>query len=150
MTVFRIQPQMPPGSYRTFQILAPLNTHWRPGTCSEAQCNSYVNGWKTLVDESTKLGQAQASYIRHEAKRLFTEGKDESGITVFTFEAGQQGFGSEHKHQIRTPQPDRFRVRGGDWRGNPSGEVREFKQARDWIDEFGEHQERLKTIFDRG
>ena len=89
----RIPPALPPGAFRTYQIAAPLRTHWRPATCAEYECDAYLHGWTSLIDERTELGQAQAHYIRREAGRRFTEERRPDGLTEFSFEAGQQGFG---------------------------------------------------------
>lgn len=139
--VNRITPNMPVHAYKTYRISSPLATHWRDGTCAEADCEAYRLGWQSTIDESTELGQRQAHYIRRESGRGFREHRDQAGLTVFAFEAGQQCFAGPHK--VPVGRPELYLVRGGDWRGNPTGEQRVHANAADWIEDFGEHQDRL-------
>ena len=87
----RIQPAAPPQAYKTYQIVSPLSTHFRPGTCDEAGCLAHQHGWQTAVDESTDMGQRQAHYIRKLSGRRFTERRTELGLTAFTFEGRHCG-----------------------------------------------------------
>jgi hypothetical protein len=128
---------------KTYEIKAPVTTHFRIGTCAEAQCRAHVNGWRTAVDESTDLGRGQAHYIRHSSGRKYVESRTEDGLTAFEFEAGQTCF---RQHQVRIERPELFVVREGDWRGNPRGFVRRHNNADDWVDDFANHQ---ATLADR-
>jgi len=143
-----LQPNMPVTAYKTYRILAPVSSHFRPGTCAEADCPHYLSGWQSRIDESTELGQRQAHYIRRESGRRFTEHRDEAGLTVFGFEAGQKCFGGQH--QVRLDRPELYVVQDGDWRGNPTGRVRRHANATDWVDDFGEHQNGLAAQMERG
>jgi len=144
----RNPPGMPPENYKTFQIAAPINTHWRLATCEEAGCEAYQNGWRTTVDESSALGAFQADYIRHDKSRRHLEDKQPDGMTVFTFPAGQTCFGGEHR--VPLDREERFLITGGDWRGNPRGTPRVELRSDQWVDDFACHQDRLKTAFERG
>lgn len=148
MQPFRIEPQGPAELYKTYRISAPVSTHFRPATCAETECLNYTKGWKTVVDESTDLGRAQARFIRLESKRKAVESKDPTGLTVFVFEPGQRCF---TQHQIRLDRDPTFSVQEGDFRGNPRGGApRIFKTAEDWRDEFAEHQETLADRLEQG
>lgn len=155
---FRIQPQLPPAAYKTFQISSPISTHRKPATCAEAQCSHYLGGWATVVDEGTELGQAQAYYIRHDSGRKFAEEPGGIGLTRFVFEAGQTCFlppppgqPPTHRHTVSLERPQIFVVREGDWRGNPRGiEPRIHTRAADWVDEFANHQQKLADARERG
>lgn len=142
----RIQPKAPPQAYKTYQIVSPLSTHWRTGTCDEAGCLAYRHGWQTNVDESTDLGQRQAHYIRKVSGRRFTERRTELGLTAFTFEAGQRCF---REHKVPLDRPELYVVRGGDWRGNPRGEVRKHSSPDAWVNDFGETLDRLDRAANR-
>ncbi len=146
---YRIQPAMPVDSYRTYELRAPVTTHWRKATCAEVDCPAYSNGWRTDVDETSPLGQFQASYIRKESGRGFTEHRDARGMTVFVFEAGHRCFGSD-QHVAPLERDPVGLVRDGDWRGNPTGRVRRHTDLIDWRDDFGEHQERIAEQINRG
>jgi hypothetical protein len=143
-----IQPNMPVTAYKTYRILAPVSSHFRPGTCAEADCPHYLGGWQSIIDESTVQGQEQAHYIRKLSGRSFKERRNEIGLTVFSFEAGQKCFGGQH--QVRLDRPELYVVQDGDWRGNPTGRVRRHADAADWVDDFGEHQQRLADLREEG
>lgn len=151
-----IPPSLPPSAFKSYVVAAPLATHWSIVTCADYQCDAYLRGWDSVIDERTELGQRQAHYIRKVSGRRFTEQRDDAGLTVFTFEPGQQGFASrdpdqDHsRHKRRNMRPERYIERDGDFRGNPTG--RRYVHARpdDWVESFQGHQERLKTIAERG
>lgn len=144
----RFEPSLPAHAYRTFAIAAPIPTHFRAGTCAEADCAAYESGWRSLIDESAELGQKQAHYIRNQAGRAFTETRDEAGVTVFEFPAGQTCF---REHQVPLERDARYLVRGGDWRGDPRGEgTREHLRPDLWVEEFAENLDSLATARERG
>jgi hypothetical protein len=145
----RIAPLLPVHAAKTFHIVAPLATHFRAATCAEVGCPAYLHGWQTSVDEATERGQAQAHYIRHDTSRRHAERRAATGLTVFGFEAGQRCFAAGD-HRIRVERPERFLIRGGDWRGNPRGEAREHASAADWQEDFAGHQDRIRTAHERG
>lgn len=147
----RITPNLPASAYRTFQITSPLSTHWRPATCEEAECQSFLNGWKSAIDESTELGQKQAWYIRKQSGRKHTESREEQpGLTVFTFEAGQSCF-SAGQHKVPVGRPEFYLVKGGDWRGNPTGmSTRKHSKPEHWVEDMQEGFDKLRTAQERG
>ena len=138
----RLQPQMPPQFYKSYEISSPVATHFRRGTCDEAGCLAHRNGWVTRVDTTTDLGARQAHYIRKQSGRRFVESRTEA-LTEFTFEAGQECFA---EHKVPLDRPELYVVRGGDWRGNPRGEVRRHSRPDSWVNDFGEHQDRIARI----
>lgn len=139
--VTRIPPLGPPQAYKTYEIDAPEQTHFRDATCTEVDCAMQASGWVTAVDEATALGQQQARYIRRVSDRAYME-EHENGQTMFRFPAGEECFS---QHRIRLERPEYFIVRGGDFRGNPRGDVRVHDSADDWVEDFAEHQDRLST-----
>jgi hypothetical protein len=143
----RFPPAMPAAAYKTFQIAAPLATHWNVVTCADLDCPHYLLGWDSVIDERTDLGQRQAHYIRRESGRRFTEERQPDGLTRFAFEAGQKCF---TQHRGRNMRPERYVERGGDFRGNPRNERRTFARPDEWQESFEGHQDRLKTIIERG
>jgi hypothetical protein len=144
----RILPNLPAADYRTYQLLAPRPTHFRPASCAEVECEAHQNGWQSIVDTSTELGRRQADYIRREAGRRYSEQADEHGRAVFTFPAGQRCFAD---HQVSLDRAPLYVVRDGDWRGNPRGtEPRIHTRPADWVDDFATHQDRLARLIERG
>ena len=63
-------------------------------------------------------------------------------LVEFTFEAGQSCF-EQHVLPARDPI---YLVRGGDWRGNPTGERHVHTSGEDFVDEWQNHADRLNTL----
>jgi len=125
-----------------YKILNPASTHFRPATCEEVDCAGYLNGWKSVIDESTDLGRTQAEYIRRRSGRMFTEDRTVAGLTEFTFPAGQSCFRSgEHKTNIgRAPL---FVVDAGDRRYRHSS-------ADSWADDLRTHTSQIIDEINKG
>jgi len=139
----RIIPALPAEAMKSYRIVSPRDTAVKVA-CEQAGCLQWRHGWDTTVDESTDLGRMQAAYIRTESGRTFRELRTEAALTVFRFEAGQRCFAD---HETR---PEKFIVRGGDWRGNPRGEFRQHASAADWVEDFALHQQALHDAVERG
>lgn len=162
----RIAPQMGAAAYKSFIVASPLDRCYRRrrARCEEILCPAYVHGWVSVVDETTPLGEWRAGYIRRESGRTFTEERADleraavlgcqPGMTVFTFPAGQPCFdtlGDTHVVAERIEDaPQLYVVRDGDWRGNPTGNVRQHANGADWSEDMGEHLIRLNEQIDRG
>lgn len=116
-------------------------------TCEQAECLLHIRGFKTVVDESSDLGQQQAHYIRKQSGRRFEEERTPEGLTAFVFPAGQQCF---QTHTATVDRLERFYVRRGDARGNPTGEFRVHQRAQDWVEDFAENQDRLRSAIEKG
>lgn len=131
---------------QTYQIASPLATHFRKGTCEEADCQAYQHGFRFRVDETTDLGQGQAHYFRKDAGRRFTEERDDAGLTVFTFKPGQQCF---QDHQVPIDRPAAFLVRAGDitHRGNV---LRHHTSGESFMDDLHTTTDRIVTAQQRG
>lgn len=167
----RIQPVGPPSAYKTFTIGAPTGHQqdfWRKATCAEVDCEHYLNGWVTICD-NTPLGQQQAHYIRTNSNREYVEGSitshvDDNGNTVrewspltrpdqpaaFKFPAGQPCFTA---HKLRTNKPGIYLVRNGDWRQGAkinTSLIRQYDRDDQWVQDFGEHQQKLVDLQRRG
>lgn len=117
-------------THRVYHLKAPPDILIRTA-CEDAGCEAWRNGWETAIDEATPLGRAQADYIRRQSGRTFTEHRTAAGLTVFRFEARQRCFAN---HQTR---PQRFFVHDGG--------TREHTRASDWLEDCGEHLDRVVT-----
>lgn len=144
---FRLAPAMPAGAYKTYAVAAPPATHWRNATCAEVDCAAHQNGWASIIDESTDLGKAQAYHIRRVAGRAYTEERDEAGLTVFSFPAGERCF---REHKVPLERPALYLVGNGDHRMFDARRAYRHSSPEDWRDDFGEHQERLRDQIERG
>lgn len=148
--VNRLEAKLPVASMKTYQIVAPIASHFRPATCAEVDCVHYLEGWASPINESTELGKTQAWYIRNQSGRRYREDRGQApGITLFVFEPGQQCFNSA-SHRMKLDRPSLYVVRGGDWRGNPTGQTRMHVNADDWVDDFMNHQAVLADQLEKG
>lgn len=134
------------GPDRTFTLLRPATEDfYRRATCAESRCGDFLHGWATILDERTDDGAAGARYIRRESGRGFTEHRDESGLTVFTFAAGQRCFRSDDDdHQVRIEREPLFLVRSG------GRTVRRHSRGADWVDDFSDSLDRVAGRIARG
>ena len=135
----RIVPSLPEHAVKSYQMISPP----RPATCAEVDCDNYLHGWRTIVPADL------ADQVRDRLRRAyrFTETRQDGGLVAFVFEAGQECWA---QHTLPAEGRERFRVVGGDWRGNPRGDVTEHVRAADWVEDFAEHQQRLADRLERG
>lgn len=144
----RITPNLPSKAYKTFQVKAPKSTHTRPASCEEVECEQYAKGWRMKIDLNTDLGQKQAYYIKKHAGRAYKVADQRDGMVTLEFPGGQPCF---QEHRVRNELPEKFLVKGGDYRGNPLGtKTRVHTKPEHWVEEFAENQDRLKTAIERG
>lgn len=139
-----IIPQLPSQHFKTYEIIAPLQTHYRQATCAEVQCAPHVNGWVTRVP----VGSSAEQYIRSGSSgRRFTETTDADdmaeGVAEFMFPPGQQCFASD-KHRVSLEREPLYVARGGDARGNPLRERRVHTRAVDWQEDFAGHLDKVR------
>lgn len=140
---FRLPPAAPVGAYQTYSITSPTDATVK-AACEQVGCEAWLHGWESTIDESTELGQRQAAYIRQQSGRTFKEQRTDAGLTVFRFDSRQRCF-AEHR-----TRPELYVVRDGDWRGNPTGRRRQHASAADWVEDFGEHQQRIADQVEKG
>jgi hypothetical protein len=152
--VNRAQPAGPARAYQTYAISAPKATHTKAARCADVGCSMLANGFRIPADEATDLGARQAAYLRAECLpaglpasaavrglRRYVE-THEAGLTVFTFPPGTECFA---EHRVSLQRPELYIVRAGDWRGNPTGQVRRHTRPDLWVEDFATHQDRIAT-----
>lgn len=124
----RSQQSAPAHMMKTFQVVNPLPSHFRVATCEEVGCKAFLNGFDVLIlDETDPIWIMRMEYFRNKlperCDRRYRERRDEHGTLIFHFDAGQQCFKHE-QHRAPLDRPPLYIARGGDHRGNPTGEVR--------------------------
>lgn len=150
-----IPPALPAAAMQTYSIRQKL----RKATCEDVNCHQYRDGFMVLADENDVEpggGAQRAAWIRNN-RRGFREqmGCDIPGfeisstITVFVFPPGNRCF-AEHKSSYDDETMQSFARRGGDFRGNPRGDLLRMPNAQAWVDDFGEHQEVLADRLKEG
>lgn len=137
-------PILDPRGYKTYSIHAPIRTHFRKATCAEVDCPDYLNGWRVRLEI---LNPEQRVWVRQTGRR-FTELPVRAGETWLVFEAGQPCFRAT-EHRARVEREELYVIRDGDMRGNPTGRV-DRVSGQQWNDDFGEHQQRLADLQQKG
>jgi hypothetical protein len=149
--VNRIQPVGPVQAYKTYSVASPVETHWRPATCAEVDCPAHLNGWATTLMRGSDDERFLRRVCRGEAdgyRRNFTEHAQPDGFVQFIFSAGQTCF-AIRKHRAPLGRPEIYVVRGGDWRGS-TGVIRRHTRPEFWVEDFGEHQQRISDAQAKG
>lgn len=143
--VFRISPVGPASAYRSYEILRPRATHTRAATCEEVDCRPHRWGWTTRVPAGSDLERLLRSSGRAWSGRTAEAG----GVVAYLFGPGTECFRS-HEHRLPVMRPSIYRVRDGDWRGNPSGFLRMHARPEDWAEDFAQHTDTIATAVRRG
>lgn len=141
----RIEPVGPVQGYRTFQIVAPASTHRRKATCAEVECLHYLKGWRVRTDNLDPQMLHDATH----SGRKFTELHVSEDENWLVFEAGQACFRAT-QHSVPLNRQEIFIARDGDFRGNPTGNVRKHTSPENWIEDMSENLDRLRTAQERG
>jgi hypothetical protein len=137
-------PKLGPQAYKSYSWRQPLQTHFRRVTCADVRCAEYVNGWVTVVDTATELGQRQYDYLSRDRTRSPHAEKTGTSLVSFTYPPGSQPFDStRHEHYRPIGYEPVTVVHGGDFRGNPRRDPPRIMRPQDWVDDFANHQERL-------
>ena len=127
---------LPPAAFQTWSLIRPnTEAYWRPATCEEAGCLRHRNGWRTVLDLTTREGLRWDEWIRIRSGRRFTRVKELMAVT-FTFERGQTCF---EKHRVAIEREPIFVVRDGDHRVIRNGRRRVHVNGVDWRDDMQEN-----------
>jgi hypothetical protein len=143
----RATPALDVRAYKTYQVVAPLATHYRAATCAEYGCQAYENGWVTRVTRGSEAEQYLLN-VDHGRKYNETTGL-ESAEREFMFSPGQQCFRSS-THRVPLEREPLYIVKGGDWRGNPTRQRRQHARSQDWVEDFATHQSALADTIEKG
>lgn len=149
------------GLWRTY-VLDQKTDRMVRTACEQVQCDGWLHGWTSTFDERLNCGaepdklcawraagglpcgRCQAAYVRNRSGRTFTEQRAGDGLTVFTFDRHQRCF-AEHK-----TRPQLFGIRDGDHRVPRGGRRLLHANGRDWVEDFGLHQQRVADQAQRG
>jgi hypothetical protein len=156
----RIPPRLPVEAVKTYEVRAPVKTHWTTVPCGhpdlDPPCEHHAVGWLTVLDPT--VHGAQLNYIRLHSGRSYQDARTlpfdilemltiPDGMVALWFPAGQQCF---REHKVPLEREPILVVRGGDWRGNPRGEQRVHVRRDDWVEDFAEHQQTLADRYNQG
>lgn len=163
-SVQKLLPAAPPEAFKTYEVRAPISTHFRAALCEEIECAEHMNGWVSAFDESDPDQVAQANYVRNFSGRHFTEHRgmrvpsvdgaghkivlDAAGpLTVFQFPAGQMCFRADD-HRVPLEREPLYVVSDGDWRR--SRVIRHHANGDDWVDDIGEYMDKVADDKSKG
>lgn len=141
----RVAPLLPAESMKTYQVSSPLATHWRPATCAETGCEQHLRGWSTTVAPESR----EEHLLRGSGRHWSSMERTRDGLHRYAFPPGQACFAAS-THRVLLDRQELYVVRGGDWRGNPTGDVYRHANADDWVDDFGTHQQLIADRIQRG
>jgi hypothetical protein len=124
-------------THKAYSISAPLDTHWRKGTCEEADCKYFREGWTYDVRQldAELLRAIELAQPRRRYRKV-----QHLGVEYWVFYPGQPCFAG---HKVRIERPENFYV-------TPNSERLVIPRARrhanwdDWQDDFANHQEKIK------
>jgi len=140
-----VQPLMPAGFYKTYQVKMPLSTHWVPATCEDVGCADYLNGWRVRVEGLTP----EMLHTARTSGRAYKETSVAQGETWLVYSAGQPCFRAS-THRQPAERPGIYIVRGGDFRGNPRGDRRIHRNGQEWTEDFSEHLGKISDEIKKG
>jgi hypothetical protein len=144
--VFRPEPKMAAAAYKTYAVVSPISTHFRPATCAEVACPHYVNGWRVRVEALTP----DLLHAARNSGRKYAEQRVAEGETWLVFEAGQDCF-KARDHRTRLDRAPLYVVRDGDHRGNPRGtKARLHQNPGNWVEDFATHQQAIADEIKKG
>ncbi|MGW3144834.1 hypothetical protein ACWDG1_09165 [Streptomyces sp. NPDC001177] len=142
----RPEPLMDASAYKTYAMVSPLSTHFRPATCEEIGCPHYTNGWRVRVEGLP----ADLLHAARTSGRKYAEHRIAEGETWLVFEAGQKCFRASD-HRTRIDRPPLYVVRDGDHRGNPRGtKARLHQNPGNWVEDFATHQQAIADEIKKG
>lgn len=129
---------------KRYRVIKPVSTHYVKATCEEVECEFWLDGWVTGVEEYTPLGERQATYIRANRKGQYTESKGayvegfwRPEATAFKFKPETTCFNASN-HARRLEREPFYLVKEG-------GHQRRHDNAVEWVEDFAEHQNKLSN-----
>ena len=138
----RPQPKMATHKYRTYRIAAPAS-HWRTVSCQEFDCQAYREGWS--YSKADLIAENLLYKVTH-AGRKWKEIDLGNGPWIYFF-PGQKCFQAP-THRV-LERPEIYVTGRGDFRSFSLRQA-QVLSGENWLDHFANHQDKLKTIQDRG
>lgn len=159
----RKPPKMPTGAYKTFRIVTPVSTHFRPATCEECNCKAYNEGW---TYRKADLERENLLYIVTHAGKRYREMslpvgdiRDVTGQFIkeaerpvevhLVFEPGQKCF-QERTHRVPLSRPEFYFAGRGDWRSFSLRKAQQFTRPADWVDSCATQLDWIRSEIEKG
>lgn len=138
----RPEPGLPSSAYQSYGFRAPLQTHYRQGTCDEVDCPAWLAGWTTTVPAGSELEgmvRRACAGLEDGVRRPFREVTEGERVT-FVFEPGTTCFRA-NEHKVRLERESVFVVSDGDHRSRKLRHI--YDRPDQWVDDFATHQDRI-------
>lgn len=144
--------QSPMHRMRTFELAQPFATHYRVATCAEVECRGYREDMTVTFDLTNAQHVADANWLRnHSGLRYTYTMLDNDRKVQFVIPHGQTCLASRLRpHRVPLERDPFMIVRGGDFRGNPTGERRTHTSPESFVDEWATDLDKLNTVRERG
>lgn len=145
MKPHRPTPKMATTNYKTFRVMSPISTHFRPATCEEFKCKAFNEGW---TYRKADLERENLLYAVTHAGKRYREMAAEDGVHL-VFEPGQSCFQAP-THRVPLDRPEFYFAGRGDWRSFSHRKAQVFTRPDDWVDSFATHLDWLNNEIQKG
>jgi hypothetical protein len=148
--------RLPPEHRSTYMLAQPTETHFRVVSCKTAaeygECKHYAEGFiLPLAADKVDDTCAFLTQYGYTFNLCDTPEGYPAGTRTFNFPAGQRCLPSRaNPHRISLNRPPVLAVVGGDWRGNPRGEMTRYNNIEDWADKLRTDTDTLRTEQEKG
>lgn len=153
--------RLPAHARKTFEYQTPEDTHYRRANCKQAAehglCKHYAEGFvlpwtpgdTQLIDVLNTLNY---TYSETDVPPAHLQELEFPRGTKFLVFPPEQRCMTSYKvpHRIPLDREPLLRVVGGDWRGNPRGEVRVHDNLENWVDDLHNTTDKIRSEIDKG
>lgn len=139
----RLRPKLPTGSYTTYSIRQPLNTHFRIATCEEVDCWAWRNGWRIRVEGTLPADLHAAQH----SGRAWRHVRVDATESYLVYEAGQRCFTT---HRVNLDRPAFFLMGRGDYRSFNPRQAKLYTDEDEWVETFSCHLDELHERLNKG
>lgn len=135
---------------RVYTVHSPITEKTRRATCEEVGCPAYLNGWRVRVDVLPPDMQHAARMSGRRFTEVVLDIDPDSGerydppATFLVFEAGQTCFAA--RLHTMPDRPELYLIGSN----HLAPRARHRVSAQSWVDDFGEHAEKINDIIKRG
>jgi hypothetical protein len=137
---------------KTFELAQPFGTHYRVATCAEVECRGYREDMTVTFDLTVPQQVTDANWLRNHSGLRFTYFMlDGERKVKFVIPAGQTCLESRVRpHRVPLERDPLMIVRGGDWRGNPTGMRTVHSRPNLFLENWEEDLDKINSEREKG
>lgn len=137
---------------KTFELRQPFDSHYRIATCAEVECKGWRQDMTVTFDLTVAQQVADANWLRNRSGLRFTYLLLAGDTKVkFVIPSGQTCMESRLRpHRVPLERDPFMLVRGGDFRGNPTGQRMRHTSPESFVDNWATDLDKLNTVRERG